>query len=86
MKTKPVSIPPMAASLVVFFEKIPMNKTGKSVDAANPNAKATTCATNAGGKIPRRPARRIVIPAANLAYKSSFFSVIWGIKVCFIKS
>ena len=36
-------------SLLSLLEKIPINKAGKKVAAANPNAKATTCATNAGG-------------------------------------
>ena len=46
---KPVSMPAIAPSFVIFSENIPINRAGKRDDAARPNAKATTCATKAGG-------------------------------------
>ena len=47
---KPVSMPAIAPSFVIFSENIPRsNRAGKRDDAARPNAKATTCATKAGG-------------------------------------
>ena len=42
-------MPAIAPSLFSLFEKIPKNKAGKIVEAAKPNAKATTWATKAGG-------------------------------------
>ena len=42
-------MPKIAPSLFNLLENIPKNKAGKIVDAANPNAKATTCATKPGG-------------------------------------
>ena len=43
-----------AVTLIIFsefnlLENIPKSRAGKIVEAAKPNAKATTCATKAGG-------------------------------------
>ena len=49
VKISPTSIPEMAPSLLIVFEKIPRKRAGKIVAAAKPKAKATTCATKPGG-------------------------------------
>ena len=67
MKISPTNIPEIAPSLLMDFKKIPKNNAGKIVAAANPNANATTCATNPGGYIPKSPAIIIATAAAHLA-------------------
>ena len=42
-------MPAMAPSLFNLLENIPKRRAGKIVEAAKPKAKATTCATKAGG-------------------------------------
>ena len=42
-------MPEIAPSLLSLFEKIPIKSAGKIVEAARPNANATTCATKPGG-------------------------------------
>ena len=46
-------MPAAAPIAVVFFQKIPSTRIGKKLAAASPKARATTCATNPGGLIPR---------------------------------
>ena len=42
-------MPAIAPSLLSRLENMPNSRAGKIVDAAKPNANATTCATKAGG-------------------------------------
>ena len=86
MKTNPVIIPAIAPTEFILLENIPITIAGNIEAAANPNAKATTCATKAGGYIPNTPATPIAIAADILANANSCFSLIEGIKVFFIKS
>ncbi len=48
-----MTIPATAPSRFIRREKIPSRMAGKKEAAARPKAKATTCATNPGGLIPR---------------------------------
>ena len=74
VKTRPASIPQIAPSLFSLLENIPKSRTGKRVAAAKPKAKATTCATKAGGYIPTKPATLIASAVANLLQSSSSLS------------
>ncbi len=59
---------------------------GKKLAAANPKAKATTCATKPGGLMPKYPAITTATVAAKRAANSSRFSVILGISDFLSKS
>ena len=56
-------IPVIAPTSLILLVKIPRTIGGNSDDAANPNASATTSATNPGGLIPRYPAIHIAVAA-----------------------
>ena len=86
MNTRPAIIPEMAPYLLTLVEKIPKNIAGNRDAAANPNAKATTSATQPGGSKPRYPAIMIAIAAAILPAMSSLFSDIFGITTPLIMS
>ena len=49
----PTAIPEITPSLFILFEKIPNIIAGNKDEAASPNARATTAATNPGGLIPK---------------------------------
>ena len=49
VNTNPANMPAIAPSLFNLLENIPKRRAGKIVEAAKPKAKATTCATKAGG-------------------------------------
>ncbi len=52
VNTSPVIIPAAAPTALHRFQKMPSTSAGKKLDAAMPNANATTWATNAGGFMP----------------------------------
>ena len=64
-----------------LFKKIPIIIAGKKEAAAKPKAKATTCATNPGGLIPKYPATTTANPAAIRAALNSPLSDMFGFNI-----
>ena len=64
---------------------MPKSMAGKNEAAANPNANATTAATNPGGLIPKYPAIQTATTADKRAAINSPFSEIFGFIIFFIK-
>ena len=80
VKTMPTIIPEIAPSRFIRLSKIPKIIAGKNEEAANPNAKATTCATKPGGFSPANPAATTATAIAIRAAYNSPFSLISGLK------
>ena len=83
----PVTIPAIAPSLFIPFEKMPNKSAGKNEDAANPKANATVLATKVpGGLIPNQTATRSAPSEARRAHLISSLSVRSGFTTFFIRS